>query len=138
MAALFTDHHFKVSIPGLDIGMFRECNGLLMEFEVFEWAEGGNNEFVHLLPGRVRYPHLSFTRGLTDQDALQQWLWRTRLQPELKEVVIELQTQDGRTTRAWTFADAFPIRWIGPRMAADAAGIAMETLDIAHSGLKLP
>ena len=27
-----------------------------MEFDVFEWAEGGNNEFVHHLPGRVRYP----------------------------------------------------------------------------------
>ena len=30
-----------------------------MEFEVFEWAEGGNNEFVHHLPGRMRYPYLA-------------------------------------------------------------------------------
>ena len=32
-----------------DIGGFNECRGLNMEFDVFEWAEGGNNEFIHHL-----------------------------------------------------------------------------------------
>ena len=137
MPTLFTDHYFKISIPGLDIGMFRECNGLTMEFDVFEWAEGGNNEFVHHLPGRLRYPYLTLMRGMTDQDNLQRWFWQTRQQAELKEVTIELHTPSGATTRAWTFGDAFPVRWSGPRVAADGAGIAAETLDIAHSGLKL-
>ena len=39
-----------------------------MQFDVFEWAEGGNNEFVHHLPGRLRYPYLSLDSGLTDND----------------------------------------------------------------------
>jgi phage tail-like protein len=133
----FTDHYFKISIPGLAIGMFRECSGLEMDFDVFEWAEGGNNEFVHHLPGRMRYPYLSLSRGLTDQGALQEWFWKTRQQAELKEVCIELTTPDGKTTRAWTFADAFPVRWTGPRIAADASGMAVETLEVAHSGLRM-
>jgi phage tail-like protein len=136
MPTLFTDHYFKISVPGLDIGMFRECGGLTMEFDVFEWAEGGNNEFVHHLPGRLRYPYLSLTRGMTDQDALQKWFWQTRQQAELKEVTIELHTPAGDTTRAWTFGDAFPVRWSGPQVAAHGENVALESLDIAHSGLK--
>src|SRR5688572_24313579 len=109
--AVLTDHYFRVTIPGLAIGMFQECSGLEMEFEVFEWAEGGNNEFIHHLPGRMRYPSLSLSRGLTDQTALQAWFWKTHHEAELKEVNIELKTADGAVSRAWTFADAIPIRW---------------------------
>jgi phage tail-like protein len=134
---VFTDHYFKISIPGIDIGMFRDCSGLSFEFDTFEWAEGGNYEFVWTLPGRVRYPHLSLSRGLTDQDALQQWVWQSRLQPQLKDITVELRTADGAHTRAWTFAEAFPVRWTGPRVATDAAGMAGESLDIAHKGLKV-
>jgi phage tail-like protein len=134
---VLTNHHFKVSVPGLTIGTFRQCSGLSMEFDVFEWAEGGNNEFVHHLPGRMRYPYLTLLSGMTDDLAMQQWFWKTREQAELKEVTIELQTQDATTRRAWTFADAFPVRWTGPSIAADGSGLATESLEIAHSGLKM-
>src|SRR5215213_11208647 len=134
---VLSDHNFKVHVPGLSIGTFRECTGLSMEFDVFEWAEGGNNEFVHHLPGRMRYPYLQLVSGMTDADAMQTWFWQTRQQAELKEIIVELQTQDGKTSRAWKFADAFPVRWTGPRVAADSHGMASESLDIAHSGLKM-
>ena len=134
---VLTSSHFKVSVPGLMIGTFRNCSGLSMEFDVFEWAEGGNNEFVHHLPGRMRYPYLTLSSGMTDDLAMQTWFWKTREQAELKEVTIELQTQDGQTKRAWTFADAFPVRWTGPGIAADATALSIETLEIAHSGLKM-
>ena len=49
---------FGIRIPGIEIGYFRECHGLSIEFDVLEYAEGGNNEFVHHLPGRLRYPNL--------------------------------------------------------------------------------
>jgi phage tail-like protein len=133
---IFPECYFKITISGVEVGVFRECDGLDMEFDIFEWAEGGNNEFVHHLPGRVRYPYLTLGRGLTDQNALQDWFWKTRQDPELKEVTIELHTPDSSKTRAWTFADAFPVHWRGPTIAADGRGMAAETLMIAHSGLK--
>ena len=134
---LISDHTFKVSVSGLDIGTFHECDGLSMEFDVFEWAEGGNNEFVHHLPGRQRYPYLRLSAGLTENKAIQEWFEKTREKAELKEVTIELTTQDGKSKRSWTFAEAFPIRWGGPRAAASSGGMAVETLEIAHSGLKM-
>ena len=134
---VITDHNFLISVPGLTIGTFNQCRGLNMEFDVFEWAEGGNNEFIHHLPGRVRYPYLTLDNGVTDSTALQEWFWATREQAQLKEVTIQLKSQDGELSRSWTFADAYPIKWSGPTIAAHGAGVASESLDIAHSGLKV-
>ena len=134
---LISDHNFKLSVPGLAIGTFKICQGLFMEFEVFEWAEGGNNEFIHHLPGRLRYPTLHLEAGLTDDDAVQKWFWMTRDKADLKEITIELSSQDGKKSRSWTFADAFPIRWSGPTIAAGSSGMAEESIDVAHSGLKM-
>jgi len=134
---VITDHNFLISVPGLTIGTFNQCNGLSMEFDVFEWAEGGNNEFVHHLPGRMRYPYLSLNNGVTDSTALQEWFWATREQAQLKEVTIQLKSQDGAISRSWTFADAFPIKWSGPTIAAHGTGVGTESLEIAHSGLKI-
>jgi phage tail-like protein len=135
MPTLFSDHYFKVFLPDLDIGMFRECSGLEMEVEVFEWAEGGNNEFVFQLPGRLRYPRLVLSRGFTEQAALQEWFGKTRTAPELKEVTVEMRSPGSGTTRGWTFVDAYPVRWVGPRLAAHGTDMAVETLEIVHSGL---
>ena len=135
--ALISDHNFKLSVPGLAIGTFKVCHGLTMEFEVFEWAEGGNNEFIHHLPGRMRYPYLQLSAGMTDDKAMQEWFWKTREQAELKEITVELTTQDGTTARSWSFTDAFPVRWTGPGIVADSHAMAMESLDVAHSGLKM-
>src|SRR3954467_2115047 len=134
---VLSDHNFKASVPGLEMGTFRECTGHSMEFDVFEWAEGGNNEFIHHLPGRLRYPYLRLESGLTEDGAMQKWFWATRQKAELKEITVELQSQDASKTRSWTFADAFPIKWSGPTIAAASAAMSEEVIEIAHSGLKM-
>lgn len=85
----------------------------------------------------MRYPYLSLNNGVTDSTALQEWFWATREQAQLKEVTIQLKSQDGAISRSWTFADAFPIKWSGPTIAAHGSGVGTESLDIAHSGLKI-
>ena len=128
---------FVVSVPDIDtIGMFTHCSGLELQVDVLEYAEGGNNEFVHQLPGRIRYPNLVLTRGLTNEDAVFKWFSATRTKAELKEVTITFQNQLQRPIRTFTFADAFPVRWTGPQSEAGTATVALETLEIAHGGLK--
>jgi phage tail-like protein len=128
---------FVVKVPDIDtIGLFTQCSGLEMKVDVFEYAEGGNNEFVHQLPGQVSYPNLVLERGLTNEDAVLKWFNATRSQPQLKEVTITFQTHTQQPIRTFTFADAFPVRWTGSSAQAGASAIAFETLEIAHSGLK--
>jgi phage tail-like protein len=128
---------FVVKVPDIDtIGMFTRCSGLELQVEVLEYAEGGNNEFLHQLPGQIRYPNLVLTRGLTNEDAVFKWFNATRSKAELKEVTITFQTHKQQPIRTFTFADAFPVRWSGPTAEAGTSTIALETLEIAHGGLK--
>ena len=129
---------FEVSIPDISaVGVFRDCQGLEMSFEVFTYREGGNNEVVHQFPSRATYPNLVLSRGMTDEDALLRWLWQTRVKAERKEVTITLHDWGQTTKRSWSFADAFPVRWTGPTLSAESTELASETLEIAHAGLKM-
>ena len=38
--------------------------------------------------------------------------------------------------RAWELDGAFPVKWTGPDFKAHADGAAIETIEIAHQGLK--
>jgi phage tail-like protein len=129
-------HVFVVKIPDIDtIGFFSHCSGLELSVDVFEYQEGGNNGFVHRLPGRMRYPNLVLGRGLTEEDALLKWFWATQQKAELKEMTLTLKS--GGVERTWTFADAFPVRWTGPQFDSDGTSVATESLEIAHTGLKV-
>ena len=128
---------FVVRVPDIDtIGLFTSCSGLEIKIDVLEYPEGGNNEFVHQLPGQVSYPKLILERGLTNEDAVLQWFNATRSQAQLKEVTVTFQTHMQQPIRTFTFADAFPVRWTGYPAHAGSSTIAVETLEIAHSGLK--
>ena len=66
--------NFLVEIEGLIIGGFSEVSGLQVETAVEDYQEGGQNEYVHKLPGPARYPsNLILKRGLTDIETL--WTW---------------------------------------------------------------
>ena len=133
---LIASFNFVVRVPDIDtIGYFSACSGLELSFDVYEYAEGGNNDFVHRLPGCLHYPNLNLTRGLTNEDALLKWFWATHTQAERKEITLKLSA--GGVDRTWTFADAFPVRWVGPTVDSHGGSIASESLEIAHSGLKM-
>jgi|1186.fasta_scaffold90085_2 phage tail-like protein len=129
-------HTFVLKIPEIDtIGFFLHCSGLELSFDVYEYHEGGNNDYLHRLPGTLRYPNLVLSRGLTNEDALLKWFWATQTQAERKQVTLTLSYAD--VTRTWTFGDAFPVRWTGPAMDSSAPDVATETLEIAHSGMQI-
>jgi len=132
----FGVHSFVLHIPDIDaVGFFMSCTGLELSVDVLEYREGGNNEVIHRLPTALRYPNLVLSRGLTQDDRLMKWIIATPTEAQRKEITLTLRTADAE--RTWTFADAFPVKWIGPTIDSSGAGIAMETLEIAHAGLKV-
>ena len=135
---LFTNDIFKIELPGsVTVGHFSRCEGLEMSFEIFEYAEGGNNEFAHKLPGRLIHPNLTLSRGLTDSDALLKWFAQTKTKAQTGDITLTVRSADH--TRTFAFHDAFPVRWTGPSFDANGAAVfGNETLEIAHSGLVLP
>src|SRR2546430_9254171 len=65
---------FIFEVDGQQIGMFKEVKGLRAEITVETLEEGGQNNFVHKLPGRLSWPNLVMRRGVTNSDNLFAWL----------------------------------------------------------------
>src|SRR5256714_11379874 len=117
---------FIFEVDGQQIGMFKEVNGLRAEITVETLEEGGQNNFVHKLPGRLSWPNLVMRRGVTNSDNLFAWLLKASgdgFEGAGKKV--------GRTTVAVTLIDdgggrgqgrgalgSLPVRWGGPQPAA--------------------
>jgi phage tail-like protein len=127
---------FKVQLPGLNIGRFRECTGIAVEVEMKDYMEGGSNEFVHKLPTRIKYPNVVLKRGVTHEDALLKWFWESRFTVQRRDMTISLLGPGAKLVRTWAFLNAYPVKWTGPNMNAGSNQIATETLEVVHNGLK--
>jgi phage tail-like protein len=138
-------HYVRLDVPNITkdtsfMGIFRSLSGLEVSFDVYEYAEGGNNDFVHHLPGRVHYPNLVLAWGITSDPLLQQWFFKTHVQADLQDITLTLTAEKGTSSadlRTFAFTDAYPVRWSGPALGAESSDMWGETLEIAHGGLKL-
>jgi phage tail-like protein len=128
---------FKVDLPGLTIGRFRECSGIEVEVETLDYMEGGSNDFVHKLPTRVKYPNVVLKRGITHEEALAKWFFDSRFTPQRKDMTITLLGPGTKEVRSWTFMNAYPVKWTGPNLNAASTQIAVESLEVVHNGLRL-
>jgi len=127
---------FYVKIDGMTTAVFTEMSGLQVETVVTEYEEGGNNGFVHRLPGRTKVGNLTLKRGVVASNEFFNW-YSEILQGKLKyrHVDVLVFDSEGRELAKWSFANAFPVKWVGPQLAADGKNAAIETLELAHEGL---
>jgi phage tail-like protein len=128
---------FLVKADDCTIGRFAHCHGLAVEYEIEEYAEGGQNAFVHKLRGRMRYPNLVLSRGITHETGLMDWFMKTQSAGKRGAISVSLLGPDGSPVRKWGFQSAFPVRWEGPVLNARSHTAATESLEIAHRGLVL-
>lgn len=137
------DGHFEKVV-----GSFQEVSGLSAEVDVEELVEGGNNGYVHKLPGRISWPNIVLKRGVVQADVLFHWFLAasehglastdgaTRSSGTLTRWTASIALRDpaGGPVRSWDLQGAFPVRWTGPTLAATASDIAAEELEVAHHG----
>jgi phage tail-like protein len=135
---------FVFIVDGLTIGAFTEVSGLSVQIETEELAEGGQNQYTHKLPGRMKWPNLVLKRGITDSDNLFEWfakcsgdgLVAAGNKLERHTGSVELKNSMGKTVRKWNFVDAYPVKWTGPKLAAASKDVAVEELEVCHCGFK--
>ena len=126
---------FSVDIGGMDLGVFTACEGLGCEVAVEQREEGGNNAFVHQLPGRVKYTNVKLTRPLNGDSAkVASWFAGMGGQVKRREATIAALTNDGQPVARWHLTGVIPVKWSGPSLNVDSPKVATETLEIAHHG----
>ena len=126
---------FTVKIDGQDLGAFTQCDGLGCEVTVEQREEGGNNLFVHQLPGRMKYTNIKLTRPVNgDTEKVAQWLAGMANEVKRTNAEIAAMSADGTTVAAWSFMGVIPIKWTGPQLSVDSPKGATESLELAHHG----
>ena len=130
---------FYVQIGSDAQAMFTEMGGLQFETAVTEYEEGGSNGFVHRLPGRTKISNITLKYGVTDSHAFYNWYLEI-LQGKFstRHVTVSMFNAAGDALASWDVLEAYPVKWVGPQFTADGKNAAIETLELAHSGLGPP
>src|SRR5947209_5021359 len=125
----YANCRFYVTIDKDPVAVFTEVSGLQVQMDVTEYEEGGNNEFVHRLPGRTRVSNLTLKRGMTRSNAFYQW------QAEVaqghitrRNVSVVMYDAAGEKLVQWDFVNAYPVKWVGPQLVSDGTATSIETL----------
>lgn len=126
---------FEVKVDSQDLGYFTTCDGLGAEYEVMEYTEGGENTYVHKLPGRMKYTAIKLSRAV-DANTSKIAAWFTSMRQGVKRGTAVITVYDGnkKAIAEWKLDGVFPLRWTGPSLSADGNQVAKETLELAHNG----
>ena len=126
---------FAVRVDDYDLGTFTACDGLGVEIKTEPYEEGGNNTFVHNLPGRMKWTNVKVTRPLnSDSATVTRWLSTMTGTISRTTAHIKAMTPDGKTVAEWNLTGVIPVRWQGPSLSTDGPKVATETLELAHHG----
>ncbi|WP_439673988.1 phage tail protein [Embleya sp. MST-111070] len=132
-----TSVFFKLVIGGNDLGAFHTCSGLGAEVEMEQYAEGGNNGFAWQLPGRITWSNITLTRPVTaDTTKIARWLNEIIQRVEPKDGEIVALKPDLERIISWQVLGIVPVRWQGPSFDPANSQAAVESLEIAHEGLR--
>ena len=133
-------YHFQVDWGGAKIS-FTEVTGLMMEREKIEYRHSDSKDFNKIsMPGMVKNSNITLKRGKFEGDFdYNTWLEEVaneRVEGR-RDVTIRLLNEKHEPVAAWTAARCFPVKITAPDLKSDANEMAVESLEIAHEGLKL-
>ena len=133
---------FVVEMDGVIVAHFQEVSGLSVEVAFHELVEGGNNEYVHRLPGPLKYSNITLKRGLSDSRQFLEWrptIANGRIVVEPKKLSIMVLDHDrdpGQPVKQWDIDEAYPVKWTGPELRASSMEVVVESIELAHKGWK--
>jgi len=133
---------FSVMLQLEEVGIqafFTEISGLGSESEVVEFHEGGQNDVVRKLPGRLNFDNIVLKRGITGDASL--WQWRRmvetgNIQDARTNGKITLLDR-GRAVATWHFTNGWPSKISVSTPNAEGNDIVTESITIAHEGMTM-
>jgi phage tail-like protein len=133
-------YQFQVDWGGTRLS-FTEVTGLVMEREKIEYRHSDSLDFNKIaMPGLVKNNNITLKRGKFEGDfEFNDWLElvATERVADRRTVTIRLLNEKRLPVAMWTAAGCFPTKVTAPDMKSDANEAAIESLEIAHEGLKL-
>ena len=147
MAVLYPPTSFSFIVNGISTregidSRFQSVSGLSTEIGTEEYAEGGENRFLHQLPTRPKYANLLLKRGLVVNSGLIQWCRNAmeKFEFEPRDLVITLSGGIDSTapTMVWNVVGAYPVKWDVSEFNAEENKLAIETIELKYRYFTIP
>ena len=120
---------------------FTEVTGLVMEREKIEYRHSDSKDFNKIsMPGMVKNNNITLKRGKFESDFdFNTWLEEIANErvDKRRDVTIRLLNEKHTPVAAWTAIRCFPVKITASDLKSDANEIAVESIELAHEGLKL-
>lgn len=133
--------YYNVSIDGssYDNASFQEVSGIEVGAELETISEAGLNSYSHRVPKRTHYNNLILKRGFTSIDSkLHKWVKDTlqsgfgkKISP--RSILVTLYDPDGAKIQAWSFVNAYPVKWSATGLNAMESAFVVENIEFAYS-----
>ena len=132
--------YYRVTIAGEDAISFSEVSGLSIEYETITYRDGMSyRDGAKYMPGLNSPINLTLQKGIVKKDSfLFNWISTVRLNTvEKRDVRIDLLDETGTAVVSWTVTDAFPKKLDAPSFNATSNEVAIESLELMASTLKV-
>jgi len=131
--------HFLVQWGGSKVG-FTEVTGLDFQVEPIEYREGSSPEYHKIkMPGMHKFSNITLKRGTFSGD-IEFYTWMKTISlttVERRDITISLLNEEHEPVVTWGIKNAFPIKVQASDFKSDGNEVAIETLELAHEGLKI-
>lgn len=134
--------YFKVEFQatkGVSDTSFQEVSGISSEIETESYSEGGESRFVHQLPKAVKHPKLVLKRGIAKNSSpLVKWCRSVFEGDFIKpikpmRIMVKLMNDNKTPIRAWSFDNAYPVKWEVDSFNSTKNEVAIETIELSYN-----
>lgn len=129
---------FFIEIENVIEAGFINCTGLSAKREVIPIQEGGVNDMVYSLPGRITYGNITLKHGIALSDKLWKWFEKgyaygmVDYRDDIAIIqAIPFRPHSSHWVRRYHLQGAFPIAWTGPELNTGSTEVAVETLELS-------
>lgn len=119
---------------------FQEISGLDIEAQPIEYRHGDSPDFMPIkMPGIKKVGNVTMKKGIFIKDN-KFWDWFNEIKMNTikrKTVTINLLDEEGSPTMIWTLNNAWPTKITGTDLKSDGNEVSIESIEIAHEGIKI-
>ena len=133
----FASFNFKLEIEGITVAGFSEVTGINQESNVIDYREGQEPITPRKLPGLNKFGNITLKRGISPD--LSVYNWRKTVTDgdiERRNASVVLHNEKHEEVVRWNLVNAWPSKYVGPDLKANANEVAIESIELTHEGVE--
>lgn len=118
-----------------DLGTWAKASGLSVRWDFCDYRQSEDLNYQWLSPGLPKYSTIKLSRAAcTDSNTVQNWLSATTRKHQPLSGAVQLIDMFGFPIVEWKMQEFFPIAWDIKELDAATSNVALETLELIHTG----